>query len=78
MSAALLFGDFDNELLVVGNGEFLQCEHRAFRLFAVYHRHIVLGKANMVDGFYTGNSRNCGYSFGVYYSVFKGNANTWR
>ena len=34
-------------------------------------------KANMVDGFYTGNSRNCGYSFGVYYSVFKGNANTW-
>ena len=34
--------------------------------------------ANMVDGFYTGNSRNCGYSFGVYYSLFKGhNANTW-
>ena len=31
----------------------------------------------MVDGFYTGNSRDCGYSFGVYYSVFKGNANTW-
>lgn len=30
-------------------------------------------KASMVDGFYTGNSRNCGYSFGVYYSVFKGN-----
>ena len=23
-------------------------------------------KANMADGFYTGNSRNCGYSFGVY------------
>lgn len=35
-------------------------------------------KVNMVDGFYTGNSRDCGYSFGVYYSVFKGNnANTW-
>lgn len=35
-------------------------------------------KANMVDGFYTGNSRNCGYSFGVYYSVFKGNnAHEW-
>lgn len=34
-------------------------------------------KANMADGFYTGNSRNSGYSFGVYYSVFKGNANTW-
>ena len=35
-------------------------------------------KANMVDGFYTGSSRNCGYSFGVYYSVFKGNnAHEW-
>ncbi|WP_304647493.1 conjugal transfer protein TraO [uncultured Duncaniella sp.] len=34
-------------------------------------------KVNMVDGFYSGNSRDCGYSFGVYYSVFKGNANTW-
>ena len=34
-------------------------------------------KANMADGFYTGNSRDCGYSFGVYYSVFKGGANTW-
>lgn len=34
-------------------------------------------KANMVDGFYTGSSRNSGYSFGVYYSIFKGNANTW-
>jgi len=34
-------------------------------------------KADMADGFYTGNSRNCGYSFGVFYSVYKGNANTW-
>lgn len=34
-------------------------------------------KANLSDGFYTGNSRDCGYSFGVYYSVFKGGANTW-
>ncbi len=34
-------------------------------------------KADMADGFYTGKSRDCGYSFGVYYSVFKGNANTW-
>lgn len=34
-------------------------------------------RADMVNGFFTGNSRNCGYSFGVYYSVFKGNANTW-
>lgn len=35
-------------------------------------------KANMVDGFYTGRARDCGYSFGVYYSVFKGNnAHEW-
>ena len=35
-------------------------------------------RADMVDGFYSGNSRDCGYSFGVYYSLFKGsNANTW-
>ena len=34
-------------------------------------------KADMADGFYIGNSRDCGYSFGVYYSVFKGGANTW-
>lgn len=35
-------------------------------------------RADMVNGFYTGNSRNCGYDFGVFYSVIKGNnANTW-
>lgn len=34
-------------------------------------------KADMADGFYIGNSRNCGYSFGVFYSVYKGGANTW-
>ena len=34
-------------------------------------------KADMADGFYTGKSRDCGYSFGVFYSRFKGNANTW-
>lgn len=34
-------------------------------------------RADMVDGFYTSNSRDCGYSFGVYYSIIKGNANTW-
>ena len=34
--------------------------------------------ADMVDGFFTGNSRNCGYNIGVFYSVIKGNnANTW-
>ena len=34
-------------------------------------------RADMSDGFYTGKSRDCGYSLGVYYSIFKGNANTW-
>lgn len=34
-------------------------------------------RADMVDGFYTGNSRDCGYSFGVYYHYLIGNANTW-
>lgn len=34
-------------------------------------------KADMADGFYTGKSRDCGYSLGVYYSVFKGKADTW-
>ena len=35
-------------------------------------------KADMVNGFYTGNSRNCGYDLGVFYSVVKGNnGNTW-
>lgn len=34
-------------------------------------------RADMVNGFYTGNSRNCGYDFGIFYSVFKGGANTW-
>ena len=35
-------------------------------------------KANMADGFYTGNSRSCGYDLGVFYSVFTGNhGNTW-
>lgn len=34
-------------------------------------------RADMVNGFYTGNSRNSGFDFGVFYSVFKGNANTW-
>ena len=34
-------------------------------------------RADMADGFYTGISRDCGYSLGVYYSIFKGNANSW-
>ena len=96
MAATFLFGDLDNELLIIGDCEFFQSKHGSFSGFAVYDSHIVLGtfaamlalftgqamaqrclpgmsaveiKANMVDGFYTGNSRNCGYSFGVYYSV---------
>ena len=34
-------------------------------------------RADMVDGFYTGSSRNSGYALGVNYSIFHGNANTW-
>ena len=35
-------------------------------------------KADMADGFNTGNSRNCGYDLGVFYSVFTGShGNTW-
>ena len=35
-------------------------------------------RADMVNGVYTGNSRNCGYNLGIFYSVIKGNnANTW-
>lgn len=35
-------------------------------------------RADMVNGFFTGNSRNCGYDFGVFYSIIKDdNANTW-
>ena len=35
-------------------------------------------KADMADGFYTSYSRDCGYSFGVFYSVFTGShGNTW-
>ncbi len=35
-------------------------------------------RADMVNGLYTGNSRDCGYNIGVFYSVIKGNnANTW-
>lgn len=35
-------------------------------------------KASMVDGFYSGNSRDCGYAVGISYQKFVGNhANTW-
>ncbi|MBP3288903.1 MAG: conjugal transfer protein TraO [Muribaculaceae bacterium] len=35
-------------------------------------------RADMVNGFFTGSSRNCGYNVGVFYSIIKGdNANTW-
>lgn len=33
--------------------------------------------ADMVDGFFTGSSRDCGYALGVNYQMFKGHANTW-
>lgn len=43
MATAFLFGDLDNELLVVRDGEFLQGEHRSLGRLAMHHRHIVLG-----------------------------------
>lgn len=39
----------------------------------------VEARGSMVDGFFTGKSRDCGYSFGVSYLRFVGNhANTWE
>lgn len=43
MAAAFFLGDLDNELLIIGNGEFLQSEHRPFGRLAMHHSHIVLG-----------------------------------
>ena len=43
MATAFFLGDFDNELLVVGDCEFLQSEYRVFRGFAMHHCNIVLG-----------------------------------
>lgn len=34
-------------------------------------------RADMVNGFFTGNSRNCGFGFGATYQRFAGHANTW-
>lgn len=34
-------------------------------------------RADMVNGFYTGNSRDCGFGFGIFYNYFKSNANHW-
>ena len=43
MATTFFLGNLDYELLVIRDSEFLQSEHRALRLLAVYHRHIVLG-----------------------------------
>ena len=43
MATAVLLRDLYHKLLVIGDSELLQSEHRAFRLLGVYHRHIVLG-----------------------------------
>ena len=34
-------------------------------------------KADMVNGFFTGNSRNCGFGFGATYYHYVDHANTW-
>ena len=56
---------------------FSLCGGKAFAQRCLPGMSAVEIKADMADGFYTGNSRNCGYSFGVFYSVYKGGANTW-
>ena len=43
MATAFFLGDFDDKLLVIGDGEFLQSKHGSLRLLAVYYRHLVLG-----------------------------------
>ena len=43
MATSFFFGDLDNKMLVVRDGEFLQSEHRPFGRLAMHHRHIVLG-----------------------------------
>ena len=43
MATAFLFGDLDNELLVIGNCEFLQSKHRSLGLLATHNGYIVLG-----------------------------------
>jgi len=56
---------------------FSLCGGKAFAQRCLPGMSAVEIKADMADGFYTGNSRNCGYSLGVFYSVYKGSANTW-
>ncbi|WP_290088238.1 conjugal transfer protein TraO [Muribaculum intestinale] len=56
---------------------FSLCGGKAFAQRCLPGMSAVEIKADMADGFYTGNSRDCGYSLGVFYSVYKGSANTW-
>ena len=56
---------------------FSLCGGKAFAQRCLPGMSAVEIKADMADGFYTGNSRDCGYSLGVFYSVYKGSANIW-
>ena len=56
---------------------FSLCGGKAFAQRCLPGMSAVEIKADMADGFYTGKSRDCGYSLGVFYSVYKGSANTW-
>lgn len=56
---------------------FSLCGGKAFAQRCLPGMSAVEINANMADGFYTGNSRDCGYSFGVFYSVYNGSANIW-
>ena len=56
---------------------FSLCGGKAFAQRCLPGMSAVEIKADMADGFYTGNSRDCGYSLEVFYSVYKGGANIW-
>ena len=57
---------------------FSLCGGKAFAQRCLPGMSAVEVRADMVNGFFTGNSRDCGYNVGVFYSVIKGdNTNTW-
>ena len=57
---------------------FSLCGGKAFAQRCLPGMSAVEVRTDMVNGFFTGKSRDCGYNIGVFYSVIKGNnANTW-
>ena len=57
---------------------FSLCGGKAFAQRCLPGMSAVEVRTDMVNGFFTGKSRDCGYNIVVFYSVIKGNnANTW-